>query len=158
MKRATLIIIPEYENVLMGEKKTGEIGQNLINAPGGKIEPGETPLACALRETWEELGIKLLPQLMEEIAVITFYTADVPDFEVYVYRAGGFVGKPRETESMIPRRFRWNRLPFDRMHDGDAHWFTKALHGHHFNANVYYRERAQGFERIVFFPFTPFPS
>ena len=25
--------------------------------PGGKLEPGEAPLDCALRETWEELGL-----------------------------------------------------------------------------------------------------
>ena len=25
--------------------------------PGGRMEPGEDPVACALRETWEELAI-----------------------------------------------------------------------------------------------------
>ena len=29
--------------------------------PGGGIEPGETPLACALRETYEELTLRLAP-------------------------------------------------------------------------------------------------
>lgn len=30
--------------------------------PGGIREAGETPLACALRETWEEFGITLPPE------------------------------------------------------------------------------------------------
>lgn len=28
-----------------------------VGFPGGRMERGETPAACALRETWEELGI-----------------------------------------------------------------------------------------------------
>ena len=31
--------------------------RNEVCFPGGRMEPGETPSVCALRETWEELGI-----------------------------------------------------------------------------------------------------
>ncbi|MBS6215558.1 MAG: CoA pyrophosphatase [Clostridiales bacterium] len=34
--------------------------------PGGRMEPGEEPTACALRETWEELGIP--PEGVEVLA------------------------------------------------------------------------------------------
>ena len=56
---ATLLFIVRNGEILLIEKKRG-IGAGKVNGPGGKIDPGETPLECIIRETREELGITVL--------------------------------------------------------------------------------------------------
>ncbi|OYV27037.1 MAG: hypothetical protein B7W98_02645, partial [Parcubacteria group bacterium 20-58-5] len=151
---ATLGIVFRDGNVLLGEKKRGEIGTGVLSGPGGKLEPGETIPECLIRETREELGIELDPSSLELIAVIDFYAAGEIDFSVYVYRTETFFGEPKETTEMIPEWYPLEELPFDRMFESDVNWFVRAACGEQFRANVYYRERASGFERIEFLPFT----
>lgn len=51
---------------LLFEVRSGNVSQaGEVCFPGGKLEPGETPVDGALRETWEELSI---PQ--DEISII----------------------------------------------------------------------------------------
>jgi len=60
---ATLLFVVRDGQILLIRKKRG-LGAGKINGPGGKFEKGETPLACALRETQEELEIEaILPIL-----------------------------------------------------------------------------------------------
>lgn len=150
MKEATLAIIVQDGKVLLGFKKKGEIGSQTLNGPGGKTEPGETAAECVVRETREEVGITLDPAHLEEIALITFYHDSVPDFRVRVFYTNTFAGEPTETADMIPGWYDTHDLPFDKMLESDREWFAKATRGEHFSANVYYKERAAGFERIEF--------
>ena len=152
MKVATLAIIRQQDKVLLGLKKKGEIGTQTYNGPGGKVEPNETPLQCVIRETDEELGITLDAESLEHIAIITFFAAGVPDFEVHVYLTSHFSGTPIETVDMIPEWFSVDNLPLDRMLESDHEWFSKAVAGEEFRANVYYKQRAADFERIEFLP------
>lgn len=55
-QRATLLFVVHDDQVLLIHKKRG-LGAGNINGPGGRIEPGETPLAAAIRETQEEVGV-----------------------------------------------------------------------------------------------------
>lgn len=50
--------------------------------PGGLIEPGETPKQAAVRETLEELGLKINPDILEFVAVVnrTSKTAETYQF------------------------------------------------------------------------------
>ncbi|MEK7176762.1 MAG: 8-oxo-dGTP diphosphatase [Patescibacteria group bacterium] len=152
MKIATLAIIVKGNKVLLGYKKKGEIGTNTLNGPGGKCEPNESPINCLIRETKEELDITLDAKYLEKISVITFFFAGVASFEVHVFRTDRFEGTPKETADMIPDWYDVNNLPLDKMLESDREWFSKAIRGEKFNANVYYRARASNFEKIEFLP------
>ena len=153
MKIATLAIILRGNEVLLGLKKGGEIGSNTLNGPGGKCKKDETPIECVIRETKEEVGIELDRAHLVETAVITFYAAGIPDFEVHIFRTRMFSGTPIETAEMIPGWCNTNDLPIERMLESDRKWFVKAINGDKFRANVYYRGRASGFISIKFFPY-----
>jgi 8-oxo-dGTP diphosphatase len=45
--------------VLIGRRPEGKTLAGLWEFPGGKVEPGETPEACLIRELDEELGITI---------------------------------------------------------------------------------------------------
>lgn len=150
MKRATLVFVVKDGHVLLGMKKSGEIGTGTWNGPGGKIEPGETAIACLLREVEEELDIRLIPDALEEIATILFRNNESDDFYVHVYRTALFEGTPRETLYMLPRAFPIDELPYEHMLPGDSLWIPRVLSGSRFSALV---ERRSADLSIEFLPF-----
>jgi len=171
MRFATLGILLQDEQILLGEKKQGEIGTGKLSGPGGKIEDDETPEECFIRETREELVLEVDPDSLELVAYITFYSGRTrfrllnrilnivcmlgskADFGVFVFRAYIPFCQLAETDDMIPNWYPLNNLPFERMYDGDRHWLLKAARGEKFCAKVYYRKRAKGFLKITFLPF-----
>ena len=55
---ATLVFVFRGEEILLINKKIG-LGKGKVNGPGGKVDPGETPEAAAIRECREELAIEV---------------------------------------------------------------------------------------------------
>lgn len=123
---ATLMFIVRDGQVLLIEKKRG-LGAGKINGPGGKIDPGETPLAAIVRETQEELCITPLDPV--KLGELWFSMGELPDIHCHVYRAGDFTGTPTETEEAIPLWARVDAIPYSRMWEDDVLWLPLLLGG-----------------------------
>lgn len=156
MKIATLVLIIRRNAVLFGFKRES-FGRGKLNAPGGKLEGGETIIECAVREARDEVGVEVDPAQLEEVAIITFHAENVPLQEVHVFRTESFVGEPHDTESM--EDLYW--YPIDDLHEfgsdmhaSDMKWMPQAVRGKiKFRASVFYDRPGEGFRDIKFFPF-----
>lgn len=128
---ATLLFIISGGNVLLIHKKRG-FGAGKINGPGGKIDPGETPLQCAVRETQEELGVTATNA--EQAGEIFFEFADGMRLWGVIFRATEFEGEARETDEATPLWTPLDAVPYDKMWADDRHWLPHLLGGRKFRA------------------------
>jgi len=127
---ATLMFVIRDGQVLLIHKKRG-FGKGKINGPGGKLETGETPRECAIRETQEELCIT--PEGVKFVGELRFQFTDRNSIHGYVFTATDYSGTPTETEEANPIWCPINALPFERMWEDDHTWFPYMLEGRHFS-------------------------
>lgn len=123
---ATLMFVQRDDQVLLIRKKRG-LGAGKINGPGGRIEPGETPMECAIRETQEELCIT--PTHVRAAGELFFHAEDMPRIHGHVFTASGYTGNPVETDEAIPLWTPTDELPLDEMWDDDRLWLPLVLAG-----------------------------
>ena len=124
---ATLMFVIRGDEVLLIRKKRG-LGAGKINGPGGKVDEGETPMECAIRETNEELVIN--PLHVKPAGELLFHAEDdMPRLHGYVFVATDFEGTPTETDEAIPIWTKIDAIPFDEMWDDDRLWLTQVLNG-----------------------------
>lgn len=133
---ATLLYVIRDGRVLLIHKKRG-IGKGKINAPGGRVDPGETPEQAAIRETQEELGVT--PRGVAKAGDVLFHVLDGTSIYIHVFRAGDITGNPVETAEARPEWFPLDAVPFDRMWEDDRHWFDHLVAGRPFVARTVFR-------------------
>ena len=131
-QRATLLFVIRDGQILLIHKKRG-LGAGNINGPGGRLEPGETPRAAAIRETEEEIGVT--PQGVEARGELFFQFVDGLSLHVTVFRAEDFTGTLRETDEAIPLWASLDAIPYERMWADDRHWLPMLLAGDTFRGH-----------------------
>ena len=127
--RANLLFLQRDDEVLLIRKKRG-IGAGKINAPGGKIEPGETAAEGAVRETQEEVGLRA--SNLREMGVLHFQFVDGMALHCTVFHSHQFDGEAIETEEAIPLWTKIAEIPYDEMWEDDIYWLPQALAGQNF--------------------------
>ena len=127
--RATLIFVIRDGQILLIRKKRG-LGAGKINGPGGKIDPGETPQECVVREAEEELGITALDPV--EIGILHFQFTDGLAIQCHVFRATEFTGIATETDEAIPLWTPLDAIPIEEMWEDDRYWIDHLIQSRKF--------------------------
>lgn len=125
--RATLCFVLSNRQILLIEKLRG-LGKGKVNAPGGRIEPGESPAQCAVRETQEELHVTPLNPAPR--GRLRFQFTDGYSLECFVFSATQYTGTPTPTDEAIPLWTPLDHIPYNRMWADDILWLPHMLSGH----------------------------
>jgi 8-oxo-dGTP pyrophosphatase MutT (NUDIX family) len=135
--RRTLVFLLKEGEVLLAMKKR-RFGAGKWNGLGGKLEPGESVHAAAVRECQEEAGVT--PEELQEVAEIKFHYLPDPNdsnmnVTVSVFTATNWLGDPIETEEMRPAWFKFADVPYHSMWQDDQIWLPFVLRGQHLKAD-----------------------
>ena len=135
----TLMFIRDHHRVLLIRKKRG-LGAGRINAPGGKVEAGESPWACAVRETREEIGVTV--RQADLMAELRFVERVDQQWYGYAFVASDYDGVPTETIEATPRWFTVDAIPYDEMWKDDRLWLPHVLAGRFVKASFLFESSA----------------
>ena len=142
IRHLTLMILKRDGKLLLGVKKRG-FGMGKINGVGGKVEPGESVRDAAIRETFEEIGVRV--NSCEKVGQIIFrdlYFAGKPETDImHVFLSEDFSGEPIETDEIAPEWFSANALPYEKMWSDDEYWMPEVLRGNKVDAYFHFNEK-----------------
>lgn len=98
---AACALVDADGRVLLAQRPEGKQLAGLWEFPGGKVEPGETPEQCLIRELHEEIGIETeIPCL----APLTFASHSYDDFHLlmplFICRRFRGIAQPREGQTL----------------------------------------------------------
>ena len=112
------------QEVLLIHKKTGH-GRGMVNGPGGKLEPGESTLECAVRECSEEVGLLALD--VRCCCEMRFVELDGPQWLGFGFVANAYSGDLRPSAEADPFWCPVADIPYSNMWPDDKVWLPDLL-------------------------------
>ena len=132
-ERGTLVYLVSGDSVLLIRKLRGH-GAGKVNAPGGRVEAGESIETCAMREVAEEVGIRV--QALELRALLR-YDDPTEGFAMagFAFVSSNFEGTPAHTAEADPFWCRIDEIPYNEMWENDRIWLPRVLRGERIRAD-----------------------
>jgi len=148
MKQTTLCFLikedQKNKELLLAMKKKG-FGEGKWNDVGGKLDSKKDKdiFEVAIREMKEEIGVGVKD--IEKVAILNFSypylsNPEEKEWQVHVFFAKEWQGKPKESEEMEPKWFKIDEIPFDEMWPDDEFWLPKVLNGKKVKADFIFKE------------------
>lgn len=127
--KATECFLIKEDSVLLGFKKRG-FGAGKLLGPGGKVNEGESSEECIVRETEEEIAVKI--KSMRRVGSINFFyfeAGKATNQNVDFYLVDDWEDEPKETDEMKPVWYRKDQLPFEQMPASNSLFIPHLLDG-----------------------------
>ena len=124
MKQAVCLLIENNKGEYLGVARRDD--HNAFGLPGGKVDPGESPIEAAVRELKEETGIVTTDDCLTEIYKRPC-DGETP-YESTTYRVSYWTGEPEQGDAGPVKWVTRERLeagPFGKYNEG----LFKALDG-----------------------------
>ncbi|CAF0730081.1 unnamed protein product [Brachionus calyciflorus] len=136
----SLVFVRDTVNrkVLLGLKKRG-FGKFKWNGLGGKVQPGESILDSAKRESKEEANVDLTHLKYVGYLEFLFENDTETILTTHVFCSDQYSGNITESEEIRPQWFNYDNIPFDNMWKDDIYWFHFMLSDKLFKGRFYFK-------------------
>ena len=113
---------------LASARRVEGLGVVALSASGGRIEPGESAEACAIREVAEEVGIRV--QALALRALLRYHDpTEGLAMTGVAFVSSDFRGAHARTAEADPFWCRIDEIPYDEMRENDRIWLPRVLRG-----------------------------
>ncbi len=140
-KLATLCYLQKNGRTLMicpHKKKVTEYNGKW-NGLGGKVQNGETPEECAIREVYEESNLKV--KKLQFAGILTFPKIfDDQDWYCVVYKSSDFSGKLIESDEGNLEWIKNEKVLEKNLWEGDHFFLPYLFSGKLFNGKFFYKK------------------
>ena len=131
-------------------KKKNDIHEGKWNGLGGKLESGESPEECVIREVYEESGLIMKNPNLRGIMTFPKFD-DIDDWLVFLYTATDFNGDLIESNEGVLKWINNNEILNLNLWEGDKIYLDWLNQDKFFSAKFIYKKRSLKDYNVIFY-------